>query len=341
MKKVKKLLSMLMASMITAGTMSTVSAGAWYYGSDFDSIDNDLNNFFVIPKSETELFGQSYMTNRSPNGTYYISKTDCNMTLLISETESSSLNFWVSADTDVEKIKKIITEIYPEAIVYKGNRNDEKWIEICARGYEDKLAFEEARNKYISLDDTKKIYNEVSEITEIKRFNYYNKSIEAIPCTHYLTAYYDLTMDGVREEIDAYLAGNHRDWYINHDYDPMNSHYFSVVPKEEASPLEHYNIANEIYKLTEMIPLSASNNFEIGYGSGDVSVDLHNNIKGDANDDGELNLADAVMIMQSVYNPKYATFTHQGKYNADVTGDYDGITNKDALTIQRQLLGLN
>ncbi len=61
---------------------------------------------------------------------------------------------------------------------------------------------------------------------------------------------------------------------------------------------------------------------------------------GDTNLDNQVNLADAVMIMQSVCNPKYATFTHQGEYNADVTGDYDGITNKDALTIQRQLLGL-
>lgn len=71
-------------------------------------------------------------------------------------------------------------------------------------------------------------------------------------------------------------------------------------------------------------------------------------VQGDANCDGILNMADAVIIMQSLANPnKYGEngtdknhITELGKKNADITGDNDGITNADALAIQKKLLKL-
>jgi len=54
---------------------------------------------------------------------------------------------------------------------------------------------------------------------------------------------------------------------------------------------------------------------------------------GDANDDGKINMSDAVLIMQSISNPSEYTLTEAGKKSADVV-DGDGITNKDALAIQ-------
>ncbi len=64
-------------------------------------------------------------------------------------------------------------------------------------------------------------------------------------------------------------------------------------------------------------------------------------IMGDANCDGNVSLADAVAIMQSLANPDKYALSAQGKINGDVSGNNDGITNNDALTIQRQLLGLS
>lgn len=61
---------------------------------------------------------------------------------------------------------------------------------------------------------------------------------------------------------------------------------------------------------------------------------------GDANEDGEVNLADAVLIMQCMANPAKYSLTEQGKLNADVV-DNDGVTNKDALEIQKYTLGLD
>lgn len=60
---------------------------------------------------------------------------------------------------------------------------------------------------------------------------------------------------------------------------------------------------------------------------------------GDANCDDSVNLADAVLIMQYNANPSKYTIKEQGMINADVIG-FDGVTNKDALTIQQYMLGL-
>jgi len=72
-------------------------------------------------------------------------------------------------------------------------------------------------------------------------------------------------------------------------------------------------------------------------------------VKGDANCDTNVNMSDAVIIMQSLANPnKYGVngtdehhITEQGKKNGDIAGNNDGITNSDALAIQRKLLGLD
>ena len=71
------------------------------------------------------------------------------------------------------------------------------------------------------------------------------------------------------------------------------------------------------------------------------------NIKGDANCDGQVDLSDAVMIMQALANPnKYGVdgtaenhLTEQGKLNSDMDGD--GLTVGDAQAIQKKLLGLS
>ncbi|MBR1822882.1 MAG: carbohydrate-binding domain-containing protein, partial [Ruminococcus sp.] len=71
-------------------------------------------------------------------------------------------------------------------------------------------------------------------------------------------------------------------------------------------------------------------------------------VYGDANCDGSVSMADAVLIMQSIASPsKYGTngtneqhITLKGQNNADVSNRGDGVTNKDALAIQKNLLGL-
>ena len=63
------------------------------------------------------------------------------------------------------------------------------------------------------------------------------------------------------------------------------------------------------------------------------------NKPGDANCDGEVNMADAVLIMQVISDPDKYQFTADGEKNADIDGSGD-VTNKDALIIQQYKLGI-
>ena len=61
---------------------------------------------------------------------------------------------------------------------------------------------------------------------------------------------------------------------------------------------------------------------------------------GDANNSGSVNMADAVIIMQTNCNPDDYQLSTVGEFNADVNNTGDGVTLGDALTIQRRLVGL-
>lgn len=58
-------------------------------------------------------------------------------------------------------------------------------------------------------------------------------------------------------------------------------------------------------------------------------------VYGDSNEDGEISIADAVLIMQSLSNPDQYKLTAQGADNADVYNRGDGISSADALSIQK------
>ncbi len=55
---------------------------------------------------------------------------------------------------------------------------------------------------------------------------------------------------------------------------------------------------------------------------------------GDVNEDGKINISDAVLIMQSIANPDEFKVSEQGKLNGDVVDNGNGLTNMDALAIQ-------
>ena len=61
-------------------------------------------------------------------------------------------------------------------------------------------------------------------------------------------------------------------------------------------------------------------------------------LHGDVNVDSNVNLADAVAIMQYLSNP--SKFPLLVPDYADVTGNRDGVTLIDALYIQKKLLGI-
>ena len=79
-----------------------------------------------------------------------------------------------------------------------------------------------------------------------------------------------------------------------------------------------------------------------------ISAQLKVTMAGDTNCDGQLDMSDVVLIMQSLANPnKYGVggtepmaLTSQGNANADVDKSVEGLTVNDALKIQQHLLGI-
>lgn len=66
--------------------------------------------------------------------------------------------------------------------------------------------------------------------------------------------------------------------------------------------------------------------------------EMISNLYGDSNCDYNVDLADAIFIMQSLANPDRYTLTPQGRENADMNGN--GVSAEDAFIIQEILLGL-
>lgn len=60
-----------------------------------------------------------------------------------------------------------------------------------------------------------------------------------------------------------------------------------------------------------------------------------NAVYGDANEDGEVNIADATMIIQAIGNKDKYALSKQGEINADCYNTGDGVTALDALAIQK------
>ncbi len=107
---------------------------------------------------------------------------------------------------------------------------------------------------------------------------------------------------------------------------------------------DHYNGSSDIgttttTKTTSTTITSATSTTSVVTTSNGTSDDSDVEY-GDSNVDGNVNLADAILIMQAKANPTKYQLTAQGEKNADCSDIGDGVTNKDALAIQKYLLGL-
>ena len=172
--------------------------------------------------------------------------------------------------------------------------------------------------EYVSADDLG--YNVVENID--------NKAEDAKKAMEILNAYFkENNMDAkcvTSEEYPSY-------------YPPLVIEYVAetVTGKQIMEFVEKNNIDNSLFEVVPII-----NGQKVYWVYDNV------NIKGDANCDGSVDMADAVMIMQALANPnKYGIdgtadhhLTEQGKLNGDMDGD--GLTVGDAQAIQRKLLGL-
>ncbi|WP_297955223.1 DUF4832 domain-containing protein [uncultured Ruminococcus sp.] len=135
-------------------------------------------------------------------------------------------------------------------------------------------------------------------------------------------------------------------WYHNGEPIEGASAQKYTITKADSSDEGSYSV-----KLTTPEGISSTVNIvnilEVADASS-VTTTQDQELRGDTNCDGVVELADAILIMQALANPnKYGIngsdprhLTAQGRINGDVEKGTQGLTANDALEIQKKLLGL-
>lgn len=114
----------------------------------------------------------------------------------------------------------------------------------------------------------------------------------------------------------------------------VNCVNYTVFAVEKTKPSETTTVpVTSIPPVTAAVTNAPSSNLPDGVIESQI-------LYGDANCDGTITIADATAILQGIGNPDKYDLTPTGKFNADVTGENDGVTGSDALFIQLAELGL-
>ena len=335
MKKFKRLSALLIASIMTAGTVSSLSAGALAHFDSKEETDEFIENSYKVPAdSFLTIHTVWYVSNRD-----YIAKSTKKGVFeywILDGGYPDILSFDIDETVDEETLNKIIAGVCPDAEYIEIKSYDDNSTSVKIAGVDPNIherfnVYEEMRKKDVTFERARILRDTLDKSYELTSFELKTCSSKPektlTPITEYSTAY--------REKINNYISENNLDWNVI-EYPPADTIIISAG--ENLSAEETYKVAEQIYSDLGLIPIIAIP--ETANVSEDIVIDMHNNIDGDANDDKELSIADAVSIMQAVGNPDEYALTPQGKFNADISGNYDGLTNSDALAVQKKLLNL-
>ena len=157
-------------------------------------------------------------------------------------------------------------------------------------------------------------------------------------------------------ELDATVPENSGDQYFDVQADYYKGIMDAIVAhKDNISAVVFWGITDDISWRAKQQPLLFDSEYKAKpafysiiegreipptTGSSSSSSSSSVSLYGDSNEDGEVNLADAVLIMQNIANPSKYKITEQGKLNGDVDETGDGITPNDAFKIQQFVLGI-
>ena len=355
MKKFKRLSALLIASIMTAGTVSSLSAGALAHFDSKEEVDEFIENSYKVP-ADSFLTAHTvwYVSNRD-----YIAKNKKHANSFDIYTleggRPNTASFDVKESIDDETLNKIIAEICPDAEYIKIISNNDNSTSVVIAGVDPTIherfyVYEEMRKKDVTLEQARELRDIFNESYGLLNFEFKQKGAfpgkTSSPITEYFNSKSSDSDLSSLEQMQNYIAENNLDWNIITDTASKPFTYtgtvgfdtFVISAGEDLSAEEIYKVAEQIYNDLGLEPFIVS--LETANVSEDIVIDMHNNINGDANNDGELSIADAVSIMQTIGNPDEYTLTPQGKFNADIAGNYDGITNMDALAVQKKLLNL-
>lgn len=187
----------------------------------------------------------------------------------------------------------------------------------------------------------RELYSKIAEIAKMQKFKIYGSTTTASGSGYIPFKSPTYYVNGISaEQIDSlakYVEDENLDFTIecgkavHEDYELYEC---NLIPNYNITLDEHIEIAADIANTLGIdMPIVYQ---EAGNVSGSGDVDIFNAINGDANEDGETDLADVTAIIQAIGNPAKYALSAQGEFNADVNGN--GLTGADAIAIQKELI---
>ncbi len=237
------------------------------------------------------------------------------------------------------EVQSTINEIAPD---YSA-----KWISgslsaFCDHAADDDIFYEVkcTDSRETAFEVSQRIYQALKGKTEIRRFEFNDGGM--CPTFFYtendsVTDYnYNPEVNGdIGAMLTDFIEKNNLDFTViieeNADDEKMPMRC-KLVPGESVTREEQWAVSRQIgdefnIGVCFATPLS-------GKPYGGMCVEMAANIDGDANNDGEIDIADATLILQHIGNADKYPLSIQGAYNADVDGSGD-ITALDSLTVQK------
>lgn len=327
MKKMKRMFAALISAVMTASTTVVITANANVDIQNGDDVAKLLEGYTKI-EDPSAIEWQEFRIEKGSE--YYINENGSIKALC---PYPNTVGIETSLEIKDEDLYRLVNSICLNAEILKSNDTlhfpDTKYFEIL----DQSLTLTQAKEIYSKLGSNVKNFKYVSDIYNIGTPQYHLSNIygDKAPNKVDFTVYRGLENE---EILKNFIEESKLPCHISAIEDIKA---VDVVPDDNISYIEELNIATRIYHALNIKPgfgMIAESN----YSTKGNEIDLFNSVQGDANCDNTLNLADAVFIMQSIANPDKYSITAQGKYNADT--DDDGITNTDALTIQKKLLKL-
>ena len=315
---------------LLAAIIPTPSNAAYTYNSDF------LKDWIKIEDVES-----SSIYNPKCEALYIKTFEDHTTSFMCIEKAPDSLSFTISKDTDDATIEQLIKEADNDLIFncWKNTTSDRIGCSVYSK---------DEKGNYTAIDSktVKELNNVLSDLVADFEY-YYDLYVYKTVSYEYLTAYSELDYDGpIEKELEDYIKSHkvkaklvrYSDKEVNCFGNTVSGNKLYIIPDDNLTVTEHLRLADSIADETGIVPCGVSP--MEGNPLGSKYVNVSESLYGDANCDGNMNMADDVMIMQSIAAPDKYKMIPQGEFNADVANTGDGITNQDANAIQRKLLGL-
>lgn len=334
----KKILTGIIAATMAAATMLTpTSANAqWVYG--LDNIEKAMQEKGYTRVDNVTFFEWALYENVAPEEGYYVYVNEDGTIFNVFNKLNGASDVYVTLANGITK-EDVENALYEE---YKDNYEKVQfWLEKYASEPENSyFLMRNCTHSNITMQESVEYLEFLKEeelisggkLVTDKYQAFYIYSPQQKGISFYQLYKGDADQFGVLKEfVETGLEGYNTEVFKEYS----DFYIVDLIPPEGATIYDQIEAAQKVYEATHLSPdYHSQGRAVIKHSSDDVDVDIYNAVKGDANCDGKVTIADPVAILQNIANKDKYGLSAQGKFNGDVTGGYDGLTAADAYELQ-------